>query len=191
MGHFDGHGSAPVPYEAHHPMQHDQGFTESPWTPPSGNYLLCIAPAAARATINTTKMQHVPTLLAILMAITMRRYYTAHTARWRRLVAFIKATKRHHRASTRSDRHQPDMPTLFVSDISLHKRARFDMLDLITIGVWHIKLMRSMKHLTNLPEYFVGLGWLMQYLTVISIVFYGVSLPIITQNIYKIRHRTS
>ena len=47
------------------------------------------------------------------------------------------------------------------------------------------------EHLTNLPEYFVGLGWLMQYLTVISIVFYGVSLPIITQNIYKIRHRTS
>jgi hypothetical protein len=62
-------------------MQHDQGFTESPWMPPSGNYLLCIAPAAARATINTTKMQHVPTLLAILMAIAMRRYYTTHTAR--------------------------------------------------------------------------------------------------------------
>ena len=48
-------------------------------------------------------MQNVPTLLAILMAIAMRRYYTAHIAWWRRFVAFIKATKRHHRASTCSD----------------------------------------------------------------------------------------
>ena len=48
--------------------------------PPSGNYLLCITPVAARATINTTNMQNVPTLLALSMAITMRRYYTAHIA---------------------------------------------------------------------------------------------------------------
>jgi hypothetical protein len=73
--------------------------------PPSGDYLLCIAPAAARATINTMIMEHVPTLLAVSMAIAMRRYYTARIARWRRFVAFIiiKATKRHHRASTYSD----------------------------------------------------------------------------------------
>ena len=57
-----------------------------------------------RATINTKIMEHVPTLLlAVLMAITMRRYYTARIAQWRRFVAFIKATKRHHRASTHSD----------------------------------------------------------------------------------------
>jgi len=53
-------------------MQRDQGFTGSHWTPPSGNYLLHIAPAAARATINTTIMEHVPTLLAVLMVIAMR-----------------------------------------------------------------------------------------------------------------------
>jgi hypothetical protein len=47
---------------------------------PSGNYSLRIAPAAARATANKTKMQNVPTLLAILMAIVMWRYYTARIA---------------------------------------------------------------------------------------------------------------
>jgi hypothetical protein len=62
-----------------------------------------IAPAAARATINTTIMQNVPTLLAVTMAITMRRYYTAHIVQWRRFMAFIKATKRHHRTGTCSD----------------------------------------------------------------------------------------
>jgi hypothetical protein len=55
-------------------MDHDQGFTGSHWTPPSGNYSLNIAPAATRATINTIMMQHVATLLAILLVIVMRRY---------------------------------------------------------------------------------------------------------------------
>jgi hypothetical protein len=42
-------------------------------------------------------------LLAISMAVAMRQYDTACIAWWRRFVGFIKATKRHHRASTRSD----------------------------------------------------------------------------------------
>jgi hypothetical protein len=54
---------------------------------------------------------HVLTLLAVLMAIAMRQYYTASIPRWRRFVAFINATKRRHRASTCSDMHQTDMPT--------------------------------------------------------------------------------
>jgi hypothetical protein len=48
-GRFDGHGGAPVQYKTHHPMQHVQGYSESHWTLALGNYLLCIAPAAARA----------------------------------------------------------------------------------------------------------------------------------------------
>jgi hypothetical protein len=51
-GHFDGHGGPPVQYEA--PMELIQGYTESYWTPPSGNYSFCIALEAARATGNTT-----------------------------------------------------------------------------------------------------------------------------------------
>ena len=54
-------------------------------------------------TINKTMMQNVPSLLAFSMAIAMWRYYTARIARWWRFVAFMKATKRHHWASTCSD----------------------------------------------------------------------------------------
>jgi hypothetical protein len=61
-------------------MQHDQGFTGSHRMLPLDDYLLRIAPAATRASINTTIIQHVLTLLAILMAIAMWRYYTARIA---------------------------------------------------------------------------------------------------------------
>ena len=93
-GHFDSHGGAKVQYCVHLLMQHDQCYTRSHWMPPSGNYSLGITPAAPRATINTTIMQNVPTLLAVSMAIAMRHYYTARIARWqwRRFVAFINAT---------------------------------------------------------------------------------------------------
>jgi hypothetical protein len=46
-----------------------------------GDYSLRINPAAARGTINTTIMQNVPTLLTVLMAIAMRRYYTVSITR--------------------------------------------------------------------------------------------------------------
>jgi hypothetical protein len=117
-GHFDGHAEALKQYMRYCPMQHDQGYTGSHWTPPSGNYLLRIASAAARATINKTMMQHVTTLMAILMAVAVRWYYTLRIARWRRFVAFIKVTKRRHRASTRSDITQSNTPTLVDSYIS-------------------------------------------------------------------------
>jgi hypothetical protein len=50
IGHFDGHGGALGRYRQHRLMQHVQGYLRSHWTPPSGNYLLCIALVAARAT---------------------------------------------------------------------------------------------------------------------------------------------
>jgi len=96
-GHFDEQSTW------HRPMQHVHGSSRSHWTLPSGDYSLRITPAAAMETINKTTIQNEPYLLAFLMAIAMRWYYTAHIAGWWRFVAFIKATKRHHRASTRSD----------------------------------------------------------------------------------------
>ena len=135
-------------------MQHDQGFTRSHWTPPSGNYWLRIAPAAARATANKKKVQNVFTLLTILMAITVRQYHTVRIARWRRFVAFIKATKHHHPASSCSDRHQSDMPTpisgvyfivnLLKKSLSCPNNNR---------GVTH---QTDEKHPHNMSEYFVG-----------------------------------
>jgi hypothetical protein len=53
-GSFDGHGSAPEQYRQHCPMGHVQGYSGSQWTPPSGYYSLCNAPAAARAIANKT-----------------------------------------------------------------------------------------------------------------------------------------
>jgi hypothetical protein len=50
VGHFDGHGGAPGQYSRHSPMRRVQGYLGSPWTPPSGDYLLHIAPMATRAT---------------------------------------------------------------------------------------------------------------------------------------------
>jgi hypothetical protein len=49
-GWFDGHGGAPEQYRWHCPMRHVQGYSGSHWMPPLGNYLICIAPAATRAT---------------------------------------------------------------------------------------------------------------------------------------------
>jgi hypothetical protein len=57
VGHFDGHGGAYKQYRRHCSMRQVQGYPGSHRTLPSGNYLLLIAPAAARATANkmTTK----------------------------------------------------------------------------------------------------------------------------------------
>jgi hypothetical protein len=78
VGHFDGHGGALEQCRQHSPMQHVQGYPESHWMPQSGNYLLRIAPAAARATANKTTTKNRPTLLAILMAAEVCWYNTAH-----------------------------------------------------------------------------------------------------------------
>ncbi len=80
VGLFDGHGGAPEQYRQHCPMGHVRGYPGSHWTLPSCNYLLCIAPAAARATANDTTTKNGPTLLAILMAVVVHRYDTAHIA---------------------------------------------------------------------------------------------------------------
>jgi len=63
-------------------------------------------------------MQNEPTLLVIMMAMAMRWYHTVHIDQWRRFVAFIKATKRRHRASSRSDIIKPDTPMPVDSYIS-------------------------------------------------------------------------
>jgi hypothetical protein len=49
-GRFNGHSSVPEQYRWHHPMRHVQGYSGSHWMPPLGDYLIRIAPEAARAT---------------------------------------------------------------------------------------------------------------------------------------------
>jgi hypothetical protein len=53
-GRFDGHGGAPEQYRRHCPMEHVQGYFESHWMLPSGNYSLRIAPGATKATASKT-----------------------------------------------------------------------------------------------------------------------------------------
>jgi hypothetical protein len=102
-GCFDGHGSAPEQYRQHCPMRHVHGYSGSHWMPASGDYLLRIAPAFARQQTNKQQSTNTPTKLAVLMAIAMRRYNTAHIAQWRRSRASLEATGWHHRGSTCSD----------------------------------------------------------------------------------------
>ncbi len=171
--HFDGHVDKLEQYGVYCQIQHDQGFTGSHWTLPSGNYLVRVASAAARVTINKTTVQHVPTLLAVSMAIAMRRYNTARIAWWRRFVAFIKVTKLHHQVSTHSDIINQTCLPLNLGVCFIVKSLKKARVALITIGIWSINLMRSTKIILWQNTL---LGWLNYQIIVILIVFYDMSL---------------
>ncbi len=49
-----------------------------------------------RQQANKQQSTNTPKKLAILMAMAMRQYVTAHIAQWRRFRALLDATKRHH-----------------------------------------------------------------------------------------------
>ena len=132
--------------EALHAASHNAacpGLHRKPLDAAIGRLLALYRPMAARATINSMIMKHVPTLLAVLMAIAMRRYYTARIAQWRRFVAFIKATKRHHRASTCSDIKKGTHQLRLFRTFHREKELKLTCWPLLTMGLWHIKLMRS------------------------------------------------
>jgi hypothetical protein len=57
VGHFDGHGSPPVQYETHPPVQHVQGYSRSHWMPALGDYSIRITSAAARASGKQTTIK--------------------------------------------------------------------------------------------------------------------------------------
>jgi hypothetical protein len=78
--HFEGLADALEQYRWHHSIRHTHCYSGSHWMPPSGDYSLRIAPAAARATANRTTTKNGPTLLAILMAAAVHWYDTAHIA---------------------------------------------------------------------------------------------------------------
>ena len=107
-------------------------------------YSLRIAPAAARATstVNKIMMQNIPTFLAVLKSVAVRRYYTVRIAWWRRSRAFIKPLNAAiERALAPIGINRTCLP-LFWGYISLSicwKRAWGPN----KIGVWNINLMRS------------------------------------------------
>ena len=119
------------------------GLHQKPLNTTVGQLLAPYRPGGRQGIISTTIMQHVPTLLAVLMAIAMQRYYyTTCITRWRRFVAFIKATKWHHRARTRSNSIKGTRQSQLFWTFHREKELQLTCWPLITIGVWHIKLMR-------------------------------------------------
>ncbi len=54
--------------------------------------------------IKTTTTKNAPILLAILMAVAVRRYDTVRIARWQMSRDLMEATGRRHRVSIRSDK---------------------------------------------------------------------------------------
>jgi hypothetical protein len=74
--HFDGCDDAPVQYRIRCLMEGVQDFTRSHWMPPSGRYFLRIILADNRVACKKKMMKKVPYLLAISMAVVVRRYNT-------------------------------------------------------------------------------------------------------------------
>ena len=74
---------------------------------------------------------------------------------------FLKATKLHHQASTRSDITQPDMPKLVVSDILSWKRAPVDML--APNNNRGMTYQTDEKNFNSMVEYSVGVVKLAHY----------------------------
>ncbi len=101
-GHFDGHGGAPEQYQRHRPMRHVQGYSRSHWTPASSNYLLLIAPAAARATGKQTTINKYTNIAGRVDGHGDAPVVTAHIAQWGRSRASLEVTGRHHWASIMS-----------------------------------------------------------------------------------------
>jgi hypothetical protein len=77
---FYGRDDALVQCRIHCPMEGVQGFTRSHWTPPLGKYSLRIIPADNGVACKKKTTKKAPYLLAILMAVVVRRYNTAHIA---------------------------------------------------------------------------------------------------------------
>jgi hypothetical protein len=77
---FNGRNDAPVQCCVHPSIEGLQCFTRSYWTPPLGKYLLRIIPADNGVACKKKTIKRAPYLLAILMAVVVCRYNTAHDA---------------------------------------------------------------------------------------------------------------
>ncbi len=90
---------------------------------------------------NKQQSTNTPKKVAILMAMAMRRYVTAHIAQWRRSIASLEATGRHHQVSIMSDNINWTWLRRFfyVFIVKTVGKGQESMLrPLFLIGVWHI-----------------------------------------------------
>ena len=64
---FDGHDNPPVQYSVHCPMEDVLGYIRGHWTPPPGNCLHHIAPAADRVIDLGTQKKEIVAIKATLL----------------------------------------------------------------------------------------------------------------------------
>ncbi len=95
---------------------------------------------------NKQESTNTPTLLAILLAMAMRRYITAQIAQWRRFRASLEAIGRHHLESIMSNNIKGTWLCrfflMFFIVKTVEKGRGSTLRTLFSIGVWHIKLKR-------------------------------------------------
>jgi hypothetical protein len=115
IGHFDGQGSAPGQYRQHFLMQHVQGYIGSHWMPHWAATYSVLPWRLPWQQANKQQSTNTPTLLAVSMAMAMRRYVTTHITQWRRSRASLEATGRRHRASIMSDNIKGTWQSQFFS----------------------------------------------------------------------------
>jgi hypothetical protein len=100
---FDARADAPARHRQHRPIEGVQGFTRSHWAPLSVEYLGRIAPDGRRVRMPLKKYEKVPYLLAVSLALSVRRYVTKRIDRQRGSRAIPEATGRRLRASIVAD----------------------------------------------------------------------------------------
>ncbi len=107
--------------------------------PATTRYVLPQRPPGQQA--NKQQSTNTPKTVAVLMAMAMRRYVTAHIAQWRRSRASLEATGCRHRASIMSDNINLTWlrRVFYVFIIQTIEKGHGLMLrPLFLIGVWHI-----------------------------------------------------
>ncbi len=90
---------------------------------------------------NKQQSTNTPKKVAVLMAMAMRRYVTAHITQWRRSRASLEAIGHRHRASIMSDNINRTWLRCFFWCFhrqNCRKRSRSTLRPLFLIGVWHI-----------------------------------------------------
>ncbi len=140
-GHFHGHADALKRWTWHCPMQQIQGHTRCPGSChlATTHYVSPQQPPGQQA--NKQLSTNTPKKVAVLMAMAMRRYVTAHIAQWRRSRALLEATGRCHWASIMFDNiNQTWLQRFFYVFIvkTVGKSHGLTLRPLFLIGVWHI-----------------------------------------------------
>jgi hypothetical protein len=154
--HFKGLADASVLCGVHCPMQHVQPL-QKPLDYIIKQVLSLYCPRRHRGNSKKKTMKNAPTLLAILMAMEVRRYNTTCIARWKRCRAMLDATDSSYWASIAANSSQfGHTNAIFLCAFSLSTRRKRSQGDakahVFNRGMTY---QSDWKDLTKVTEYFV------------------------------------